>query len=346
MTSPDSLTVLVTGGTGFLGSRLVEILIHQCQCHVRVLARQSAKMAAIVSTWNCDTSRLEVIEGDLLCRQDCETATSNVSLIYHLAAGTGTKSYPEAFRNSVITTRNLLDAVVRHGCLQRFVNVSSFAVYTNQNHGRVLDESCSVDDQPHLRGEAYTYAKAKQDKLVAEYGAKYHIPFVTVRPGVIYGPGKHGITSGRIGLSMFSGFVHLGGNNPIPLTYLDNCAEAILATGTTPAIEGEIFNIVDDELPSSRKFLQLYKKFVEPIRSIYVPRWLLYVGCLGWEKYCQWSGEQLPPVLNRGKYRAYWKKTDYSNAKLKQMTGWRPTVSTSDGLARFFDSCRLAAGHG
>jgi nucleoside-diphosphate-sugar epimerase len=345
MVPSDKSIVLVTGGAGFLGSRLVEILIRQSQCHVRVLARQRSKMAAIVSAWDCDISRLDVIEGDLLCREDCDAATRNVSIIYHLAAGTGTKSYPEAFRNSVVTTRNLLDAVVTHGCLQRFVNVSSFAVYSNRNHGRVLDESCPADDQPHLRGEAYTYAKAKQDKLVAEYSAKYHIPFVTVRPGVIYGPGKHGITSGRIGLSMFGGFVHLGGNNPIPLTYLDNCAEAVLAAGTTPAIEGEIFNVVDDELPSSRKFLQLYKKFVEPIRSIYIPRWLLYIACLGWEKYCQWSGEQLPPVFNRGKYHAYWKRTTYSNTKLKQKTGWRPTVSTSNGLARFFDSSRLAAVH-
>jgi nucleoside-diphosphate-sugar epimerase len=342
----DPLTVLITGGSGFLGSRLVEILIRQNQCAVRVLVRQRSKMDPIVSSWNCDTSRLEVIEGDLLCREDCETATRNVSIIYHLAAGTGTKSYPDAFRNSVVTTRNLLDGVAKHACLQRFVNVSSFAVYSNRNCHGVLDESCPVDDQPHLRGEAYTYAKAKQDKLVAEYSAKYRIPFVTVRPGVIYGPGKHGITSGRIGLSMFGGFIHLGGNNPIPLTYLDNCAEAVLAAGTSPAIEGEILNIVDDELPSSWKFLQLYKKFVQPIRSIYIPRWLLYIGCLGWEKYCQWSEDQLPPIFNRSKYRAYWKRTAYSNAKLKRMTSWRPKVSTGEGLQRFFDSCRLAAGHG
>jgi nucleoside-diphosphate-sugar epimerase len=346
MVPPDTSTVLITGGAGFLGSRLVEILVRQSQCHVRVLVRQRSKMAAIVSSWDCDMSRLEVMEGDLLCREDCDAAARNVSIIYHLAAGTGTKSYPDAFRNSVITTRNLLDAVVKHGCLQRFVNVSSFAVYSNQNHRGLLDESCPVEDHPQLRGEAYTYAKAKQDELVAEYGAKYHIPYVTVRPGIIYGPGKHGITSGRIGLSMFGGLVHLGGSNTIPLTYRDNCAEAILAAGITSGVDGEVFNIVDDELPSSRKFLQLYKTFVEPIRSIYIPRWLLYLGCLAWEEYCQWSDDQLPPMFNRRTYRAYWKKTAYTNAKLKQMTGWRPRVPTPEGLQRFFDSCRAARVHG
>jgi nucleoside-diphosphate-sugar epimerase len=346
MVPSDKSTVLVTGGAGFLGSRLVEILVRRNQCAVRVLVRQRAKMNAIVSSWDCNTSRLEVIEGDLLCREDCDAVTSNVSIIYHLAAGTGTKSYPDAFRNSVVTTRNLLDAVVKHGCLQRFVNVSSFAVYSNRNRHGVLDESCPMEQNPELRGEAYTYAKAKQDELVVEYGAKYHIPLVIVRPGMIYGPGKHGITSGRIGTRAFGFFAHLGGANTLPLTYRDNCAEAILAAGTSPGINGQIFNIVDDQLPSSRKFLQLYKNYVEPVKSVYIPRIGLYLGCLAWEKYCWWSHDQLPPMFNRSTYCAYWKRTAYSNAKLKQLTGWKPRVTTEEGLRRFFDSCRLVVHHG
>lgn len=341
MVPSDKSIVLVTGGAGFLGSRLVEILIRQSQCHIRVLVRQRSKMTAIVSSWDCDKSRLEVIEGDLLYREDCDAAARNVSIIYHLAAGTGTKSYPEAFRNSVVTTRNLLDAALEHGCLQRFVNVSSFAVYSNRNHCGVLDESCPVEENPQLRGEAYTYAKAKQDELVAEYGAKYHIPYVTVRPGIIYGPGKHGITSGRIGLSVLGRFFHLGGTNTLPLTYRDNCAEAILLAGTTQGIERETLNIVDDELLSSRKFLRLYNSRVERVRSIHVPRWMLYLGCLAWEKYCRWSDDQLPPMFNRLTYRAYWKKTAYSNTKLKRLTGWKQSIPTEEGLRRFFDSCRL-----
>jgi nucleoside-diphosphate-sugar epimerase len=305
-------------------------------------------MTAIASGWGCDTSQLEVMEGDLLSREDCNAATNDVSIIYHLAAGTGTKSYPEAFRNSVVTTRNLLDAAVQHNSLKRFVNTSSFAVYTNENqvHPGILDESCPVEENPELRGEAYTYAKAKQDELVAEYGKKYQIPYATVRPGIVYGPGKPGIRSGRIGLSAFGRFLHLGGSNTLPLTYCDNCAEAILLAGTTPGIEGEVFNVVDDELPSSRRFLKLYEKHVGSVRSISIPRWLLYLGCLAWEKYCRWSDDQLPPMFNRRTYSAYWKATTYSNAKLKQLTGWKPRVPTEEGLRRFFDSCRLNLNHG
>jgi nucleoside-diphosphate-sugar epimerase len=343
MVPSDTSTVLVTGGAGFLGSRLVEILIRQSQCHVRVLVRQRSKIAAIASSWDCDTSRLEVIQGDLLSRGDCDAAAKDASIIYHLAAGTGTKSYPEAFRNSVVATRNLLDAVVKHRCLKRFVNISSFAVYSNQSPNGVLDESCPLEEKPALRGEAYTYAKAKQDDLVEDYASKYSVPYVTVRPGMAYGPGKHGIHSGRIGLSLFDRFVHLGGRNTIPLTYRDNCVEAILAAATTPGIEGQIFNVVDDDLPSSREFVSLYEKHVAPLRSVYVPRPLLYLACVAWEKYCRWSDDQLPPIFNRRTYRAYWKRTAYSNAKLKRLTGWQPKIETQEGLQRFFESCRSAA---
>jgi nucleoside-diphosphate-sugar epimerase len=344
MAAPDSPTILVTGAAGFLGSRVAKLLIRQNQQRVRVLVRQRSKMTAIASAWDCDTSSLEVIEGNLLSRRDCLAATNRASVIYHLAAGTGTKSYADAFRNSVVTTRNLLDAAISHGTLTRFVNTSSFAVYNNENgrHSGILDESCSVEENPERRGEAYTYAKVKQDELVAAYAERFQLPFVGVRPGIVYGPGKPGITSGRIGLRAFGFFAHLGGANTLPLTYVDNCAEAILAIGGTPAINGEVFNVVDDDLPSSREFIALYKKHVEPLRSLYVPRPVLYLSCLAWEKYCQWSDDQLPPIFNRRNYYAYWKRTAYSNAKLKQLTGWKPRIPTEEGLRRFFDSCRLA----
>ena len=85
-----------------------------------------------------------------------------------------------------------------------------------------------------------------------------------VRPGVVYGPGNKGIT-GRVGLGTFGLFLHLGGSNEIPLTYVDNCADAIVLAGIKGGVDGEVFNVVDDDLPTSRKFLRLYKKNVRPL---------------------------------------------------------------------------------
>ena len=113
-----------------------------------------------------------MIKGNLLSSEDCIAATRDVAIIYHLAAGRGEKSYPDAYMNSVVTTRNLLEASARHNCLKRFVNVSSFSVYSNRKKPgqRVLDETCPVEPHPALRGEAYCFAKAEQDEIVASTG--------------------------------------------------------------------------------------------------------------------------------------------------------------------------------
>ena len=287
------------------------------------------------------TVPVEVIRGNLLSRKDCEEATRDVAVIYHLAAGTDEKSFPEAFMNSVVTTRNLLDATLWHGCLRRFVSVSSFAVYTNRDkpRRRLLDESCPVERDAALRGEAYCFAKVKQDELVAAYGRRYGIPYVLVRPGAVYGPGKTGIT-GRVGSGAFGIFLHLGGSNVVPFTYVDNCAEAIVLAGIRAGIDGEVLNVVDDDLLTSREFLRLYKRHVHAFASIPIPRIVSYLLCRLWETYSWWSEGQLPPVFNRRAWHAYWKGSRYSNEKAKRLLGWTPQVPTSEGMMRYFASFR------
>lgn len=243
--------------------------------------------------------------------------------------------------NSVVTTRNLLDAAASHGILKRFVNVSSFAVYSNRrkSRGTLLDESCPVEQSPALRGEAYCFAKVEQEQIVIEYGKQRSVPYVIVRPGQVYGPGNEGIT-GRVGIGTFGIFLHMGGSNTIPLTYVDNCADAIILAGLQSGVDGQIFNVVDDNLPTSRKFLRLYKKNVGAFSSLYVPHAFSYLLCYLWEKYSSWSHEQLPPVFNRRRWHAYWKSTNYSNQKLKNYLAWTPRVPTEEGLKLFFESCR------
>ena len=160
-----------------------------------------------------------------------------------------------------------------------------------------------------------------------------------VRPGYVYGPGNEGIT-GRVGINPFGLFLHLGGSNTIPLSYVDNCAEAIALAGLQRDIEGEVFNVVDDDLPSSRRFLREYKNNVRRFRSVYVPHAVSYSLCYCWERYSNWSKGQLPPVFNRRDWQATWKETSYSNEKLKAGLGWTQKVPTSEGMRRHFEACR------
>jgi len=173
-----------------------------------------------------------------------------------------------------------------------------------------------------------------------EYGRTSGIPYVIVRPGYVYGPGNEGIT-GRVGIDSFGVFLHIGGWNTIPLSYVDNCAEAIVLAGLVDGIDGEVFNVVDDNLVSSRRFLRMYKHEVDDFWSLYVPRPLSYAFCYIWERYSEWSEGQLPPAFNPRRWHAEWKRTRYSNAKAKARLGWTQRVATHDGLTRHFESCRL-----
>jgi nucleoside-diphosphate-sugar epimerase len=340
--------ILITGATGFIGSKVVESLLRHGFKNLRCFVRPSGNIARLeaLRTGAGTTARIEIIRGNLLSREDCKAATKGAAVVYHLAAGTGEKSFPDAFMNSVVTTRNLLDACVEHGCLKRFVSISSFAVYSNRDKpgGRVLDESAPVEARPELRGEAYCYAKLRQDQLVEAYGKEQGIPYVLVRPGAVYGPGKAGIT-GRVGIGTFGIFLHLGGGNRIPFSYVDNCADAIVLAGVVKGVDGEVFNVVDDDLPTSRQFLSLYKRKVKKFHSIPMPRPFSYLFCFLWEKYSAWSNGQLPPAFNRLAWHAYWKGSIPVNEKIKARLGWRQRVSTAEGLQLMFAARRNGGGH-
>jgi nucleoside-diphosphate-sugar epimerase len=338
--------ILVTGATGFIGSKLVENLLNRGFRNLRCLVRSSNAMSKLERVLDScrGTAHVEVMKGNLLSREDCGTATKDVAVLFHLAAARGEKSFPEAFLNSVVTTRNLLDATVRQESLKRFVNVSSFTVYADLNRPKLLDESCPLEVSPELRGDAYDFAKARQDEIVTDYARRFGIPCVTVRPGYVFGPGNEGIT-GRVGIGTFGVFLHLGGSNTIPFTFVDNCADAIALAGLKLGVDGEVFNVVDDDLPSSREFLNLYKRNVRKFTSLYIPHTVSYALCYLWEKYSTWSQGQLPQAFNRKKWHAYWRKTTYSNEKLKSRLGWTPQVSMAEGLRRHFDSCRYVKRH-
>jgi len=333
--------VLVTGAAGFIGARVVANLVERGFRDVRCLVRHSTDLSRLRPVQEKHPKQLQIVTGNLLSTDDCVAATKDVAVIYHLAAGTGIKSFSEAFLNSVVTTRNLLEAALKESMLRRFVNLSSFAVYSSRNgSGGVLDERWPMEERPESRAEAYCYAKVKQDELVMEYGKSRGLQYVLLRPGTVYGPGKRAIP-GRVGIDSFGVFLHLGGSNRIPFTFVDNCAEAIVLAGLKKGIDGEVFNILDDNLPSSAEFLKNYKKEVRKFPSIYLPHSLSYFFCFLWEKYSQWSQGQLPPMLTRAEWAAFWGPTSFSNQKLKNSLGWTPKISTERGMQLFFEGCRL-----
>lgn len=329
--------VLITGANGFIGTRVVQALVNYGFKNLRCFVRPSSnldKLNRIISSSNA--SPIKIIKGNLLSTDDCHKAAENVQVIYHLAAGVE-KSFPGCFMNSVVTTQNLLETIKESEEFRRFLNVSSFAVYSGLNvpRGALIDDASNIEERSHLRYEPYAYAKIKQDELLLDYSKKYNIRYVIVRPGVVYGPGKGSIL-GRVGIDTFGIFLHLGGSNQFPLTYVENCAEAIVLAGLTKGVDDEVFNIVDDDLPTCREFLRMVKSNVRKFGSIYVPYRVFYLFCYFWEKYSEWSQGQFPPTFNRMRCEAHWKGHKYNNNKLKDRLGWQPRIPFNEGVERYF----------
>jgi nucleoside-diphosphate-sugar epimerase len=127
----------------------------------------------------------------------------------------------------------------------------------------------------------------------------------------------------------------LGGSNHLPLTFVDNCAEAIVLSGLTQGVDGETFNIVDDGVITSKQFLAAYKSAVGSFFSVRVPYPLAHGFSWAWEKYSHWSKGQLPLVFNRRRCAAEWKGNSYSNRKLREQLGWKPRVPMEKAMEAF-----------
>ena len=337
------MKILVTGAGGFLGVHVVERLLAHGYTDIRCMLRDPAKADRLTKiSESYPNAQLEFCYGNLRSKADCARVMSDVSLIFHLAAGLK-GSAAEMFADSAVASRNLLETLeTRDRSLvpaTRFVLVSSFGVYgvAALRRGARVDEKTPLETHPELR-DIYSHSKLRQEQLFWEHQQKTGFELVVLRPGVIYGPGG-GAFSGRVGLQIGPLFFHLGGSNLLPLSFVDNCAEAIVVAGTHPDSAGQVYNVHDDELMTASRYLREYKKHVNPIRSIRLPYFMTRMLAWSLETYHRRSQGQLPAIITRYKAASAWGGNKFDNSKLHTL-GWRPLVTTSDAMAANFEYLR------
>jgi nucleoside-diphosphate-sugar epimerase len=312
----------------------VERLLTHGQTDLRCMVRDTGKAQAlreIASRY--PAAAVEIVACNLRNPAEIPPAVDGCELVIHAAAALK-GSAAEMFLDSVVASRNLLDAVAPRKPM-RVVLVSSFGAIgvPAQPRGALVDEQMPMEQRPGQR-DLYSFSKLRQEQLFWEYRDRFGLDLVVLRPGVIYGPGG-GHFSNRVGLRFFGRFLHLGGSNLLPLTYVDNCAEAIVVAALAPDASGQVYNVVDDDLPSSRQYLKLYSQQVKRVRAVPVPFFALMMGSRMVERYATRSKGQLPAIFTPYKTLAMWGGNRFTNAKLKSI-GWRPIVSTREGLARAF----------
>jgi len=323
--------ILVTGGAGFLGKEVVRLLVLQYKQNVRCLVRPSTSGHIFNELFGGTLpSSVEVFPASFNDLGSLRQALTGVDIVLHLAASLQ-GSIPAQVSNTVIGSENLFAACVEEK-ISRLVLCSSFGVIgaSNVRKNAVIDESVPMEGHPELR-DPYSFTKHMQEQLAWEFNREKGLPLVVVRPGVIFGP-PLSILSSRIGLSLFGLFLHLGGNNRIPLTYKENCADLIIKAGIVPDIEGEVFCAVDDDLPTSRDLLLRYKKEIKRLYSVRIPyRLLRQLAKLNvW--YATRTQGHLPSIFTPYKVDAMWKGHQFSNNKAKEKLKWHPRVSMREAL--------------
>jgi nucleoside-diphosphate-sugar epimerase len=328
------LKILVTGANGFLGSSLVRCLLMSGETDIRCFVRsdrRASKLRAFSSEFL--EADIQIYIGDLTSREDAREALEGVDIVYHLAAAmTGTAA--DLFLNTVVASKNLLEGLTRRNST-RVVLVSSLAVYGTAHlpRGSIVNEDTPVERHPERR-DIYSHAKLRQEQLFWQYHEKYRFPLVVLRPGVVYGPEGPALSS-RIGVNLLGLFLHFGANNPLPLTYVDNCADAIVTAGRHADSAGKVYNVVDDDLLTARQYLRAYRRGVKRIRYISLPYFVVQGLSKLVERYHVYSKGQLPAVFSPYKSACLWKPHSFDNNRLKSI-GWRQRVATPEGIARTF----------
>ncbi|MEY4765238.1 MAG: hypothetical protein RI907_1911 [Pseudomonadota bacterium] len=333
------MKVLVTGAGGFLGRRIVDSLLRMGVQHVCVHVRQAPPKGMVEALREqYPGAQIEVAQANLLSKGTLPALVQGADVVVHAAAGMKGAA-ADMFANTVLATRNLLDAVGEAG-VRRVVLISSFAVYKASvlKAGQVLDERVPLEETGVARG-SYGYAKTRQEQMFNEYQRRYGFESVVLRPGVIYGPGG-GALSSRVGIRAMGLFVSLGGKALLPLTYVDNCADAV-ASAVLHAPAGSAFSVVDDDLPTCAQYLKRYRQEVEPLRCLPVPYWAFHWGSTLLGRYHRKSKGQLPAVFTPYVVESMYRPIRYSNAAL-QAIGWKQRVSTREGLERAFAAFKAA----
>ena len=243
------LTILVTGGGGFLGGAIVEQLLER-----EVLVRSFARSA------NPDllARGVEVLQGDIADPDAVSSAVEGAEAVIHVAAKAGFwGSVEEYYRPNVIGTANVIAACRAYG-VDRLVYTSTPSVVHAGGDVAGIDESAPYPDS---YTSPYPATKAEAERLVLAANGD-DLGTVAIRPHLIWGPGDNQLVPRLIERARQGRLRLVGdGANLIDTTFIDNAAHAHvlaldrLAPGS--AIAGRAFFIAQGEPKPMKETLNL-----------------------------------------------------------------------------------------
>ncbi len=319
---------LVTGGTGLLGSHIVEQLRKRGR-PVRVLVRRGADVSWL------KTQGVELAEGDLSDLPSIMRACEGVQCIYHAAARVGDWGPWEDFiKITVEGSKNLFDAAERSG-VPRFIHISSISVYGHVNvPGLVVDESAPLG-QKLFKWSYYTRAKVMvEEELWRRHRAGSKVKYTVIRPSWLYGPRDRATIKRLVTMVRERKAKLLGsGDNRLNVVYAGNVAEGCILAADNAAAVGQAYNCSNDGELTQRDYFNLIAEAIgEPPVTKTVPYKIAYRAAFILECIGHLFKLKKPPLVTRYAVWLMGRDTFFSAERARKELGWKSTVGYREGI--------------
>ena len=306
--------ILVTGGTGFIGTHLVRRLLAAGR-PVRCLVRRQASPRSL-------PAGVEPVYGDLASGSGLQEALRGADTVIHLAGVTKALSHAGYYAGNARATRNLAGAMAGLGL--RLVHVSSLAAIGPSLNGQPVVE----DAEPHPLTH-YGKSKLQAERAVQELAADA----VIVRPPVVYGPGDTDVF--QLLKSISKGFVLqiAGGERWFSAIYVKDLVDGLMVAAGSPGARGRAYFLAHAKPVSWSQFGAIAARVMKRTpRVLTVPAALARAAGWGAEVWSQLTGK--PGIVSREKVTEaacrFWTcDTRRAAAEL----GFNAPTSLEDGLA-------------
>ena len=256
--------ILVTGGTGMIGSHLVELLLEK-NANVRIVAHEREIPPEL------EDKGLDIVSGDLTEKKFVEESVKDMDYVFHLAAYTGglgrTSTHPAStLTPNLIMDGNVLECAKNEG-IERFLYASCTCVYPNDE--KTLEEEDAWKGNPPEVHASYSWSKRMGERQAIAYHKEYGMNIAIVRPSNSYGPRDSDDleTAHALGslimkaINKMDPFVIWGDGNPIrEYIYARDAAKGMLLAMENYCV-GDPINLASGEFVSiselARKILKL-----------------------------------------------------------------------------------------
>jgi dihydroflavonol-4-reductase len=326
------MRLLVTGGTGFIGSHLAE-----------EGRRRGAQVVVLGLTYRPEEqanaellSRMgaEVLRGSITDAELCRRAARGATHIFHLAVAMREGGRSDAFFESINLdgTRHLLEAASVQR-VERFVYCSTIGIYGHRASG------ITREDTPLAPGNIYERTKVSAEGLVREFAQKCQLPAVVLRPADVYGPRDQRLLKMFKGVSRGRFPLFGAGEGRRHMVYVDDVVSAFFKACERDEALGEGLIIAGPKACTLRELLDEVARATGSKRyGVRLP--LAPMLSLAAVVEDVSAKLKLDPPIYRRRMDFFHSDSEFDTSRARRVLGWEPKVDLREGIRRTLEDYR------